>query len=176
MHGTSTRMGVGPRKEISHSSWRQTHYQRAQLLPSNPNFQSELPLRDSSSPNLHASLQADEREPRCPVWPCHTVDPCDTSQKQSCPPIRPCCTTSHNLNWRRTYTFPCSDKCRPPSYMWPCYFEDPAANLDQQSYSPSCGCPVLNHRLRLCCRRGSRPLRQAPNLRHQQARLSPQGP
>ena len=47
-------------------------------------------------PDFHASLQAEEREPRCPVWPCHTADPCDTSQKQSCSPIRPCCTPVAN--------------------------------------------------------------------------------
>jgi hypothetical protein len=109
------------------------------------------------------------------VWPCHTADPCDTSQKQSCSPICPCCTTSRKINWRSTYTFLYSDERWPPSHMWPCHFGDPAANLDQQSYSPRCGGPVLNHRLRLCCRRGPRSLSQAPNICLHQARLPPQG-
>ena len=126
-------------------------------------------------PDLHASLQAEEREPRCPVWPCHTADPCDTSQKQSCSPIRPCCTTGRKSIRRRAYTFLCSDECWPPNYVWPRHSGDPAANPDPQSYSPSCGGPVLNHRLRLCCRRGPRSLRQTPTLCHQQARLPPQG-
>ena len=48
-----------------------------------PDF--HAPLQDFRAP-----LQAEERQPRCPAWPCHTADPCTTSPKQSCSPSCHC--------------------------------------------------------------------------------------
>jgi hypothetical protein len=45
-------------------------------------------------------VPAEERQPWCPAWLCHTADPCATSQKQSCSPSRHC-SVLHEANSRR---------------------------------------------------------------------------
>ena len=74
------------------------------LLPTNPNFQSEPQIhKPHLHPDFHAPLQAEERPPWCPAWPCHTVDPCATSQKQSCSPSLHRSTAGRRFDWRSTY-------------------------------------------------------------------------